>query len=78
MKIPLVYIAVGAVEPVPMRLANVEATLVGKPAREETFAEAAALAGEGANPLRDTGYKVQVLVHSVEEALLRAAEMSEQ
>jgi len=71
------HVAVGAVGPVPMCLANVEAELVGKPASEETFAEAASLAAGGANPLRDTGYKVQVLVHSVEEVLLRAVGMSE-
>ena len=69
-------VAVGAVAPVPLRLPNVEAALVGKAISEETFAEAASFAADGVKPLRDTGYKVQMLVHSVEETLLQAVGMN--
>lgn len=69
-------IAVGAVAPVPMRLPEVEKTLLGKTASEETFYEAASLAANGANPLPQTGYKVPLLVNSVAEALLRACGMA--
>ncbi len=66
------FIAVGGVAAVPMRLPQVEAALAGKPAKEESFAEAAQLAAEGANPLPQTGYKVPLLVNTVEETLIRA------
>jgi len=65
-------VAVGAVGPVPMRLPKVEAALVGKQVGEETFAEAAALAAEGTNPLSGLETKVTIMVHSIEEALLQA------
>lgn len=66
-------VAVGAVAPVPLRLSQVEAALVGKEVSEETFAAAAALAAEGAQPLRDTQYKVTILANAIDEALRQAA-----
>lgn len=66
------YVAVGAVGPVPMRLPQVEAALVGKEATEENFMAAAALSAEGATPLRDTGYKVTLMVNTIVETLLQA------
>jgi xanthine dehydrogenase YagS FAD-binding subunit len=66
-------IAVGGVAPVPLRLPRVEAALAGRPATAETFAEAGALAAEGANPLPMTGYKAPMLTGAVTEALERAA-----
>lgn len=69
------FVAVGGVGPVPMRLPHVEAALNGKPASAETFAKAVPLAAEGANPLPQTGYKVPLLINSVEETLLRALDL---
>ncbi|MEM7347460.1 MAG: FAD binding domain-containing protein [Chloroflexota bacterium] len=65
------YVAVGAVGPVPLRFSKVEAALAGKPPSEETFTTAASLAAEGTKPLRDTGYKVPLMISSIEEALLQ-------
>ncbi|MEM8857514.1 MAG: FAD binding domain-containing protein [Chloroflexota bacterium] len=66
------FVAVGGVAAVPMRLSKVEAALVGQPATEDSFAEASELAADGVNPLPQTGYKVPLLVNTVEETLLRA------
>ena len=66
-------ISVGAVGPVPLRMANVEAALVGKPATDDSFTAAAQLAAEGAKPLRDNSYKVQLMVNAIVEALRLAA-----
>ncbi len=71
-KIQQAFIAVGGVAAVPLRLPHVEAALVGKSATAESFADAAQLAAEGANPLPQTGYKVPLLVNTVEETLIRA------
>ena len=68
------FVAVGGVAPVPLRLPKVEGALAGKPATEESFAVASELAADGANPLPQTGYKVPLLVNTVEETLLRAME----
>ena len=72
------FVSVGGVAPVPLRLPQVEAALVGNRAVAETFNEAAQLAAEGANPLPQTEYKVPLLCNSVEETLLRAAGLAEE
>lgn len=69
-------VAAGAVANAPLRLRAVEAQLVGKPALEATFEQAARLASEGARPLPQTGYKLELLRVSVVDALTRAAERS--
>ena len=66
------FVAVGGVGPVPLRLVHVEAALNGQPATAESFAKAVPVAAEGANPLPQTGYKVPLLINSVEETLLKA------
>ncbi len=66
------FVAVGGVAPVPLRLPQVEAELVGKAATAVTFASAAKLAADGANPLPQTGYKVPLLVGTVQETIERA------
>ncbi|MFT5195943.1 MAG: xanthine dehydrogenase YagS FAD-binding subunit [Candidatus Promineifilaceae bacterium] len=71
-KVSEAYVAVGGVAPVPMRLPKVEQALVGKIASEENFASAAGMAADGASPLPQTGYKVTLLMNTVEETLLRA------
>lgn len=65
-------VAMGGVAPIPLRLPEVEAALVGKTADEATFAAAAALAVHGANPLPGTRYKLDLIPGAVHEALSRA------
>ena len=55
-----------------MRLPKVEAALANQPATKDSFAEAAKVAADGANPLPQTGYKVPLLVNTVEETLIRS------
>ena len=59
----------GGVAPKPWRLVASEAALVGRPATSETFATAAALAGEGARPVGENGFKVGLLCNAVRRAL---------
>ena len=66
------WVAAGGVANTPLRLAAVEAALIGRPAQGATLEAAAALAAEGASPLPMTGYKVPLLRSTVQEALERA------
>jgi xanthine dehydrogenase YagS FAD-binding subunit len=66
-------VTMGGVAPVPLRLPKVEAALVGKPAQAETFADAAALATDGAKPLPMTEYKLALVEGAVLETLERAS-----
>jgi xanthine dehydrogenase YagS FAD-binding subunit len=66
-------VTMGGVAPVPLRLPRVEAALVGQPASAATFAEAAAIATEGAKPLPMTAYKVPLVEGTVLETLERAS-----
>ena len=70
--ITAVFVAVGGVAPVPLRLPQVEAALLGKAATPTTFASAAKLAADGASPLPQTKYKVPLLVGTVQETIERA------
>lgn len=65
-------VAVGAVAPIPMRLSEVEAALVGRAPEPAVLAAAAAKAKAGASPLPMTAYKVELLEATVLETLERA------
>jgi xanthine dehydrogenase YagS FAD-binding subunit len=62
-------LAAGGVAPRPWRLTACEAALVGRPPTPETFAAAAALAGDGARPLAHNGFKSVLLRNAVRRAL---------
>ena len=62
-------LAAGGVGTKPWRLRAVEAALTGGAADDARFAEAAALAGEGAQPLARNGFKVELLRRAVRRAL---------
>ncbi len=70
-----VALAVGGVATVPLRMTAAEAILVSSELTDETIAAAAAACTEGANPLPETGYKVDLVLATVTETLerLRAA-----
>ncbi len=68
-----VRIACGGVAPQPWRLAQVEAALHGKPATEEQFEAAAALAGQGTTPTKDNAFKVKLMQRTVLRGLQLAA-----
>src|SRR5215510_6747413 len=62
-------IAVGAVAARPLRLANVEAAIAGKPRNEETATMAGQMAVEGATALRYNGYKIPLMRNLVKRAI---------
>jgi xanthine dehydrogenase YagS FAD-binding subunit len=62
-------IAVGGVGTRPWRLSQVEAALVGRPATEQTFTDAAALAAEGARALEHNAFKVTLVQRTIVRAL---------
>jgi xanthine dehydrogenase YagS FAD-binding subunit len=66
-------VGLGGVANVPILLPKVAAALNGQTPGAETFAKAAALALEGASPLPQTGYKVDLLAPTLEETMLRAS-----
>lgn len=72
-EIAVAGVAVGGVAPVPLRLAAVEAELIGRPPTARVLAAAAERAADGARPLSTTRYKVPLLVGTVAEVLERAA-----
>jgi xanthine dehydrogenase YagS FAD-binding subunit len=65
-------VVLGSVAHKPWRSAEAEASLVGKPATEETFRAAAEAALKGAKPLDHNGYKVELGKRAVVLALKRA------
>ena len=65
-------LALGGVASKPWRLHAAEAALVGRPADEAAFHAAAALAMEGAEPLPQNEFKVDLGRHGVVRALTRA------
>jgi len=72
-KIGSATVCAGAVAPVPWMLPNVAAALVGvSPDDDAALTGACAKAGEGARPMRDNGYKVQLLGVAVKRAILTA------
>ncbi len=66
-------IVLGQVAPTPHVAEAAGKALEGKELTEETIDAAAKLAGEGAKPLAQNGYKVQLAVVAVKRALLTAA-----
>ena len=63
----------GAVAPIPWRAPAAEQALAGKTITEETAAAAADAALQGARPLRENAYKIEVAKTAVKRAILRAA-----
>ncbi len=66
-------VAVGSVANIPLRLRKVEEALIGQRPTPEVLEAAAALAVADANPLPQTGYKLEILQGSVLEALERTS-----
>jgi len=66
-------VGVGGVANIPLRLANVEAALIGQPATDTTFENVAHRASEGAAPPPMTQSTVKLLCGTIYEALQRAA-----
>lgn len=64
-------IGLGGVATVPMRMAAAEERLAGRSLDDVTIAEVAAVCADGATPLPETGYKVDLLVATVRETLER-------
>ena len=68
-------VAVGGVGTVPWRLPAVEGALRGRPPTADVFRGAAALAADGAKPVRENGFKVELLKRTVERQLGTVAAM---
>lgn len=62
-------LAAGGVAPMPWRLTASENALIGRPATEATFAEAARVATSGAKTLAHNGFKIELLRRAVARAL---------
>ncbi len=62
-------LVLGAVAPIPWRVQNAEATLVGKPLTSQTIHDAAEAALQGAAPLQHNAYKVPLAKALVRRAL---------
>ena len=75
-KIRDVRIAVGGVGTKPWNLPKVREALLGKPINQETFAVAARFAIEGAAPLKQNGYKVDLVQRTVVRALKDLGEVA--
>ncbi len=69
-------IVLGAVAPRPLRRADLEQKLVGRKLDQASIAGVAALAGEGATPLAQNGYKIALARVTLGRALAEAAERS--
>lgn len=72
----LARIAIGGVAPVPLRLANIETALEGRPANSATIEAAAALSVQGAEPLPMTAYKLDLLKGLTRDVLGQIASAS--
>lgn len=62
-------IGAGGVSQIPLRLAHVESALKGNPATQVTLETAAQLSAEGANPLPQAAWKVEMLIGTLLTAL---------
>jgi len=62
-------LAAGGVAPMPWRLTASENALIGKPADQATFADAARAATSGARALSHNGFKIELLRRAVARAL---------
>ncbi len=68
-----VRVALGGVAPKPWRLPQVESVLYGRPATEDSFRAAAALASDGAHPASQNAFKVTLMKRTVFRGLQLAA-----
>jgi xanthine dehydrogenase YagS FAD-binding subunit len=68
-------VAVGGVGTVPWRLPAVERALIGRPANAESWRTAASHAADGARPLSENGFKVELIKRTVERQLATVAAM---
>jgi xanthine dehydrogenase YagS FAD-binding subunit len=68
-------IVMGAVAPVPWRAVNAERALAGKSLTEEVAIAAADAAIQGAKPMTQNKYKVQIARTAVKRAIMKAAGM---
>ncbi len=66
-------LALGGVAHKPWRLTAAEQVLVGKPATEETFRQAAAVAMQGAKAFKHNAYKLKLAPNTLVQALKTAA-----
>jgi xanthine dehydrogenase YagS FAD-binding subunit len=66
-------IAVGGVGTVPWRLPAVEGAVTGRPPSAELWRTAAARAADGAKPLSENGFKVELIKRTVERQLATVA-----
>jgi xanthine dehydrogenase YagS FAD-binding subunit len=66
-------VAAGGVGTVPWRLPAVEGAIIGRPPNAELFRNAATRAAEGAQPLSENGFKVELLKRTVERQLTTVA-----
>jgi xanthine dehydrogenase YagS FAD-binding subunit len=71
-KVADVRIALGGVAHKPWRALEAEKYLIGKPANEESFKQAAEIALKGAKPLSQNGYKVTLAKRAIVRALTKA------
>ncbi len=69
-------VVLGHVAPTPWRSRSAERALEGKSLSESTAAAAGEAATQGAKPLSDNGYKVQLVRVAVKRALLQAKEVA--
>lgn len=63
-------VAVGGVGTKPWNLPNVRAALIGKPLDQQTFEAAAKVASEGASPLKNNAFKVELVRRTIVRALM--------
>jgi xanthine dehydrogenase YagS FAD-binding subunit len=68
-------IVMGAVAPIPWRVQSAERALVGKAVTEQTAMAAADAAIQGAKPMTQNAYKVQIARTAVKRAIMKAAGM---
>ena len=66
-------VAVGGVATVPWRLPTVEQTLIGRTASADLWREAASHSADGAKPLTENGFKVELIKRTVERQLATVA-----
>lgn len=64
-------VGLGGVATVPLRMERAESVLVGAPLSDEVIERAAVACTEGASPLPETGYKVDLVAATVRETLER-------
>jgi xanthine dehydrogenase YagS FAD-binding subunit len=64
-----IRLSFGAVAPMPWRARLAEEALRGQPASPEAFRDAAARELAAARPLRDNGYKINVIIAATVQTL---------